>query len=262
MPSTPAPEPLLRSISARIRVLRAAREWTVRELAKRAHLSPRFISLLESGQTNVSIVKLAQVAEALNIPLEHLVSLRSNPSGCVTLLGLRGAGKSTLGSRLAHDLNMPFLELDLRIEQLAGLSRSEIFTLHGDAHYRELEGRALDHAFAETKPRVIAVSGGIITNRYAFERCLEETLCVWLQATPEAHLKRVRDQGDERPMADREDAMADLKRLLGLREPLYRRAHIHVDTTKADVDETLLSLRRAIAERGWTQADTTIHNRG
>ena len=255
MPVTDTHAPLLKSISARIRALRTSREWTVKELARRAQLSPRFISSLESGEANVSIVKLAQVADALAVPLEHLVSREDGvdaTNGCITLLGLRGAGKSTLGHRLAAELNMPFLELDLRIEELAGLSRSEIFTLHGDAHYRELEAKALDQAFAEGEPRVIAVSGGIITNKDAFDRCLGETLCVWLQATPEAHLQRVRAQGDERPMADRKDAMADLKRLLGLREPLYKRAHIHVDTTKAGIDETLDTLKRALATRSET----------
>jgi XRE family aerobic/anaerobic benzoate catabolism transcriptional regulator len=246
---------LLKLVAARIRTIRDSQRLTAKEIAKRAGLSARFMSSLEAGEANVSILKLARVAEALDVAVEDL--LRSpKSSGCITVLGLRGAGKSTLGSSLADDLALPFVELDARIESLAGISRAEIFSLHGDAYYRELEVKALREAFGEHQPMVIAVSGGIITNREAFERCIDETLCVWLQATPEAHLARVRAQGDERPMADRQDAMADLKRLLAQREPLYRRAHIHLDTTRSTPAGCLRELKTRLIQTGWQAATT------
>lgn len=245
---------LLESLAGRIRAIREEQRLTAREVASRAGLSPRFMSSLEAGETNVSILKLAGIAAALGVHLEELLR-QPRATGCITILGLRGAGKSTLGARLAVALGLPFVELDQRIESLAGMGRAEIFSLRGDSYYRELEARAMREALDEGVSRVIAVSGGIITNREAFERCVEETLCVWLQATPEAHLARVRAQGDERPMADRSDAMAELKHLLANREPLYRRAHIHIDTSAATPEGCLAELERRVVEQGWRRRE-------
>jgi XRE family aerobic/anaerobic benzoate catabolism transcriptional regulator len=159
----------------------------------------------------------------------------------VSLLGIRGAGKTAIGERLATRLGVPFVELDRRIEARAGLSLAEIFALHGEAYYRRLEVDALRGVLAEERPTVIAVGGGIVTNPPAFELLAQRTLTIWLRASLEDHWRRVVRQGDPRPMAGRPAARAELRKLIAKREPLYRRAAIRVDTTR-------LGLERAVEE--------------
>jgi XRE family aerobic/anaerobic benzoate catabolism transcriptional regulator len=246
------PDRLIATLGARIRALRSARGFTLKALAERAELSARFLVQLESGTANVSVRKLATLARALGTTPAELLS---GPGGeaetpVIALLGLRGAGKSTIGRRLARRLRVPFVELDRRIEEGAGLSLDEIFALHGQDYYRRLERDALEALLAEDRPAVVATGGGIVTSpdTYAFLR--RRALTVWLRADAEDHWNRVVQQGDRRPMADNPEAMAELRRLLAERQPLYAEATHTIDTSKLDVDEAVQAIEVIITGTG------------
>jgi XRE family aerobic/anaerobic benzoate catabolism transcriptional regulator len=150
----------------------------------------------------------------------------------IALVGLRGAGKSTLGPLLARALKRPFVELDEQIQELSGLAISEIFELHGEGYYREAERHALEHLIERGEPVVLAVSGGAVTDAALFRLLRERTLLVWVKATPEQHMERVVSQGDRRPMANRADAMAELRTLLRARTTYYEQARLVADTSR------------------------------
>lgn len=234
------PNDLMGGIAARLRDLRRGRGFTVRETARRSGISPRFYQALEAGTVNVSVRKLAAVAEALGTSLAEL--FRPNGRRPVALLGLRGAGKSTIGKKLARALGWPFVELDERIERAAGLSLAEIFSLHGEPYYRKLEGECVSDILRRGEPCVLALPGGVVRNEAAFAAIRNACTTVWLQATPEDHMRRVRRQGDRRPMANRVNAMEELKNILRDREPLYRLAEVHVNTSAQSVTSTVLHL--------------------
>lgn len=241
-------ELLLATLGRRIRSLRAARGFTLKELADRAELSARFLVQLESGTANVSVRKLATLARALGTTPSELLN---GPGGeadtpVIALLGLRGAGKSTIGRRLARRLRVPFVELDRRVEEAAGLSLDEIFALHGQDYYRRLERDALELLLADGRPAVVATGGGIVTSAetYAFLRRRART--VWLRAEAADHWNRVVQQGDRRPMADNPEAMAELRRLLAERQPLYAEAAHVVDTSRLGVDEAVAAIAAAV----------------
>ena len=158
------------------------------------------------------------------------------------LLGLRGAGKSTLGLRAAQALDVPFVELDTRIEEAAGLSLAEIFSLHGEAYYRRLEGQCIVELISAGNACVVALSGGIVHNEDAFNLMRQHATTIWLKAAPKDHMDRVLAQGDRRPMAQSRDAMAELRTILATREPLYRQADVTVDTSQQGEDQTLALL--------------------
>jgi len=247
---------LLATVGRRIRSLRAARGFTLKELAERAQLSARFLVQLESGTANVSVRKLATLARALGTTPAELLS---GPGGeaempVIALLGLRGAGKSTIGRRLARRLRVPFVELDRRVEEAAGLSLDEIFALHGQDYYRRLERDALERLLAEDRPAVVATGGGIVTSggTYAFLR--RRALTVWLRAEAEDHWNRVVQQGDRRPMADNPEAMAELRRLLAERQPLYAEAAHVIDTSRLGVDEAIRAIDDIARPRGTSRA--------
>ena len=160
-------------------------------------------------------------------------------SPIIALLGVRGAGKSAVGQRLAHELGVPFVELDQRVEQVSDLSLSEIFALHGEAYYRRAEYEALNGLLNEGGRVVVATVGGIVTHRPNFDRLRDAATTVWLKARPEEHWNRVIQQGDRRPMRDHPHAMADLRNLLSAREPLYGQADIIVDTTDRSLTEVV-----------------------
>lgn len=219
---------LLEIVGSRVREARQARGWTIARLAETSGVSVRFLGDVEAGRGNVSLLKLKAVADALAIPLASLVA---EEAGVIALVGLRGAGKSTIGRALAEAKGIPFFELDALIEREAGLSLAEIFAIHGETYYRNVEKAALERFLAEHARAVLATGGGIVTNDAAWQLLRTRTRVVWLKARPEDHWERVVAQGDRRPMADNPAAMAELRRLLRAREPLYKQAHQTIDTT-------------------------------
>jgi XRE family aerobic/anaerobic benzoate catabolism transcriptional regulator len=167
----------------------------------------------------------------------------------IALIGLRGAGKSTLGRMLAQELKVPFIELNRVIEQLAGCAPSEIHSLYGASAYRRYEHRALEAVIAEHPRAVIASPGGLVSEPSTFSMLLAHCFTVWLQATPEEHMRRVVAQGDLRPMSGNREAMDDLKRILAGRAELYGRADMAFDTSDKTLADAYLQLRDRIAAR-------------
>lgn len=225
---------LLTTVGARILRLRKQRGWSRRELGERAGLSERFLAQVESGAGNPSVRSLADIAGALETTPAALLEPAHE---VVSLLGLRGAGKSTIGNALATRLGVPFVELDERIEQAAGLSLSEIFDLHGEQAYRQLERETLVRLLATTPRAVLATGGGLVTEPTTFEMLRSGTVTVWLRARPDVHMSRVVAQGDHRPMGDDPRAMDRLRLLLDEREALYRQADHVLDTSDLAVEE-------------------------
>ena len=227
---------VLRTVASRVRSERRTRQLTIRDLAERSGVSVRFLIQLESGRGNISVKRLADLAHALEIPTAEL--LRDDEVGrrpTIALLGLRGAGKTTIGRELARQLHIRFVELDRRIEKAADMSLAEIFSLYGDDYYRRLERDTLAQLLAEGRPTVLATGGGIVTSPNTYAMLKEGAVTFWLHATPEDHWNRVVRQGDRRPMADHPEAMADLRALLASREPLYASADHTVHTSGRSV---------------------------
>jgi XRE family aerobic/anaerobic benzoate catabolism transcriptional regulator len=240
-------EALLVALGRRARARRLEKGWTIRDIAERSGVSPRFLVQLESGRGNISVRRLAEVSRALETSLSALLAEDdAPPPRVIALLGLRGAGKTTIGRRLSRRLRVPFVELDRRIEQAADLSLSELFSLHGEEYYRRLERETLQAVLAENKPIVLATGGGIVTSPETYALLRRSTVTVWLRAKPEDHWNRVVRQGDRRPMADHPQAMADLRALLAAREPLYSQAAVTVDTTRATVDQVADTVATAV----------------
>ncbi|HEY2431893.1 MAG TPA: shikimate kinase [Vicinamibacterales bacterium] len=232
---------ILEELGRRVRAARAGRGWTRRELAEQSGLSVRFLVQLEAGEANISVKRLAELAEALNLPAADLLSAAAAPPRIVALLGLRGAGKTTIGRQLARRLRVRFVELDRRIEKAADMSLPELFSLYGEQHYRRLEHNTLAALLAEPRDMVLATGGGLVAAPETFAMLKRAAATVWLRATPEDHWNRVVRQGDRRPMADHPQAMADLRALLSAREPLYAAADRTIETSgrsvKSVVDE-------------------------
>ena len=226
------PDDLLGALGRRARAQRLARGWTLREVAERSGVSPRFLVQLEAGRGNISVRRLADVAQALDTTPAALLTDTDAPApGVIALLGLRGAGKTTVGRRLARRRRVPFVELDRRIEAAAELTLGEVFSLHGEDYYRRLEREVLQDVLSERRPMVLATGGGLVASPDTFAMLRRSAVTVWLRAKPEDHWNRVVRQGDRRPMADHPQAMADLRSLLSAREPLYSLADHVVDTS-------------------------------
>jgi XRE family aerobic/anaerobic benzoate catabolism transcriptional regulator len=277
----------LSELGARVRAWRARRGMTRKQLASDSGLSERFLADVESGKGNVSINSLEAAARALNISILELLQDAPRPAlarvqgllmrlddaqldqaysllggtfglsdalgreGRVALIGLRGAGKSTLGSQLAAERGVPFIELDREIEREAGTSMNEILLLHGQAGYRRYERRAL-FRIAEDHPEgvVMTTGGSIVSERETFDLLQSRFYCVWLKASPEEHMARVVAQGDMRPFdttrGATDEAMEDIRRILSSREALYARADAVVDTAARTLKQSLKDLERAV----------------
>ena len=288
--------PLLVELGTRLRTLRARRGLTRKALAGEAGVSERHLANLETGVGNASILVLRQVAAALGAPLAGVLgdettgtpewlmirdvlhgrsaedlerarlALRDlfEPGATevdrtrrIALVGLRGAGKSTLGRLLAERLDVPFVELNREIERVAGCTLGEVHALYGVAAYRRYERRALDEVLARCPEAVIAAPGGLVSEAATFNRLLAHCLTVWLQASPEEHMTRVIAQGDLRPMSGNRKAMDDLRRILAGREPFYAKADVAVSTSGVGVERAVAALETAVAARRTAPARRT-----
>jgi XRE family aerobic/anaerobic benzoate catabolism transcriptional regulator len=277
----------LASLGERTRALRARRGLTRKALAQAAGVSQRHLANVEMGVGNASIQFLRQLAQVLNCSLAELVGDETSSSpewlmireilrgrddaelaqvrtslaamfGApasplarrqrVALVGMRGAGKSTLGKLLADEAGVPFIELNREIEALAGCEVSEIHSLYGPSAYRRHERRALEEAIQRHPRAVIATPGGIVSEPGTFNLLLAHCHTVWLRATPEEHMGRVLAQGDTRPMrgVGNTEAMGDLRRILESRTPFYSKADAEFDTSRKSVQEALLGLKELL----------------
>jgi XRE family transcriptional regulator, aerobic/anaerobic benzoate catabolism transcriptional regulator len=275
----------LQQLGERLRSARVRRGFTQEQLAKQCALSSRFLAKVELGCGNISVTRLRELARALDVPIESLASehvpaspafeqsttfLKKLPatvldhahklllekfSGAPTALrrsrialtGLRGAGKSTLGSLLAQHLQCPFIELDRQIERDTGLNLSIIFELYGQAGYRRMERVSLDRILERHRRFVLATGGGIVSDPGNYNRLLSACFTVWLRAKPEDHMARVIKQGDRRPIAQSRQAMRDLRRILYSREAQYRQADAVLDTSGQPLKHSVYSLIRLVS---------------
>lgn len=279
----PADAEFLLALGRRVRETRERRGLSRKRVAQEAAVSERHLAHLESGEGNVSIVLLRHVAAALEVSLSELLAGEEADSAeqrlirgflerlprqrledvvfrlmrdfgdqesvrreRIALLGLRGAGKTTLGRRLAHELGVPFVELEREIERDSGMGMREIFSLYGQSGYRRIELQSLERVLREQPRAVLAVGGGIVSQAEAYERLLASCFTVWLKTSAEEHMARVSAQGDSRSMAGNDEAMADLSRILEAREPLYRKADTTLDTSGESVEASLARLKQLV----------------
>jgi XRE family aerobic/anaerobic benzoate catabolism transcriptional regulator len=223
----------LSRLGERVRAWRAEHGMTRKALAEASGVSERYLAQLEAGEGNISVLLLRRVARAMNVPVETLV--REDESSAeekpIALLGLRGAGKSTLGAKLAAALDLPFVELDREVEKEAGAALSEVFALYGQDAFRRFERRALERVLSQHGRAVIATGGSIVTDPGSYKLLRERCTCVWLKASPEEHMARVIAQGDMRPFKGSSAALDEIRRLLSDRDRLYRRADFALDTS-------------------------------
>jgi XRE family transcriptional regulator, aerobic/anaerobic benzoate catabolism transcriptional regulator len=278
---TPEDEAYLRVLADKIRDARAQRGMTRNALAADSGVSLRFLAQLESGQGNPSVLVLRRIASAMGFSADTLLSeepmrsvdqtlltqilkrlsnddlqkarqllthhfgdhgVHEAQMSYITLVGLRGAGKTTLGRRLAKHRGVPFFELDREIEREYGATMGEILQLHGQPGYRRFERETLQRVISKNSAAVIEAGGGLAADPETLSILLERSLAVWLRASPEEHMQRVIDQGDLRPMARSREAMRELKDILHAREPFYRQAHLHLNTSGRTADESFQEL--------------------
>lgn len=238
---------LLRLVAARVRRIRETRGWSRTQLAERSGLSVRFLARIEGGDGNVSLVRLVDLAEALDTTPEALLRAPRPRGPVISLVGMRGAGKSTIGPILARARGLPFVEMDALVQEAAGLPLDQIFELHGERHYRRLEREALLSIVAGARPSVVAAAGGVVNEPVTWKTLLDRTTVVWLRARPEDHWHRVIAQGDRRPMADNPGAMAELRAMLTARESRYAQAHIIVETQNRGPEAVVDAIARELA---------------
>jgi XRE family transcriptional regulator, aerobic/anaerobic benzoate catabolism transcriptional regulator len=281
--STSREDLFLLTLGKRVREVRNRRGMTRKIVARDADVSERHLAQLETGEGNVSIVLLRRIAVALNVRLVELFApaveeraekrmIRRLLEGLpahrledvafrlmrefgdeerarrmrIALIGLRGAGKSTLGSKLAQETNAPFIELDHEIEKDTGMSLADIFSLYGQSGYRAIEKRTLQRVLREHDRVVLSIGGGVVSEKDTYDHLLSHCYTVWIKAQPDEHMSRVIAQGDFRAMAGSDQAMEDLRRILEAREPLYRKADVSLDTSGDSVDESFAKLKLAL----------------
>lgn len=274
----------LKALGLRIRALRTASGSSIEQLARRSELSPRFLSEIEAGRGNVSVARLSQIAHALEQPIQNLIPAAKDDislggriwellESCqpkdledlhawlsarqkkpiargIALVGVRGAGKSTIGKRLAERLGLSFVEFDALIEKEAGVSLTEIFRIHGEDYYRKLERGVMEKFFSQHPHAVLATGGSLVTAPETWSLVQRECHTVWLKAKPIDHWDRVVAQGDTRPIAN-PGARNELKALLKARQPLYAQSEMVIDTSHHTIDESidLIVKRLHIANR-------------
>ncbi len=240
---------VLATVARRTRALRQHRGLTLQDLAARAGLSRRFLMDVEAGRGNISVRRLADLASALDAPLAELVAPdAADAPAVIALLGLRGAGKTSIGQRLARRLRLPFVELDHRIERRAGLAIGELFSLHGEDYYRRLEREALDEVLGAGERCVLAVGGGLVTSPETYRRLRSQAWTIWLKARPADYWQRVIRQGDRRPIEQHPRAREALRVLVQRREPLYARADATVDTTGLTLAQAVVRVEASLRE--------------
>jgi XRE family aerobic/anaerobic benzoate catabolism transcriptional regulator len=280
------PAAYLKRLGERVRLGRARRGMSRKVLSQASGVSERYLAELERGAGNASLLVLRQVADALGLEVAQLVGdaperpidlalavhqlERLSPADLVearrmlaerfgsakasqhriALVGLRGAGKTTLGQRAAEALGVPFVELDREVERASGMELSEIFATHGQAMYRRLERQCLETVIQRFERVVIATGGSLVTEPATYDVLLSSCFVVWLSARPEEHMGRVLAQGDLRPMAEGAQAMDDLKAILESRTALYAKADAEVDTSGRAEAEALAALLTAVAGAG------------
>ena len=271
----------LSSLGRQLREARERRGMARKVLSQAAGVSERYLAQVEAGEGNASILVLRSIAGALGIAVAELLGERdgsverrlirrflerlpehrledvvfrlmrdfgqeeASRRRRIALVGLRGAGKTTLGGALARELGVPFVELDREIEREAGISLSEVFLLYGQLGYRRIERRCLERIIRAHEQMVMTVGGGIVSEPETYNALLLNCFTVWVRASPDEHMARVVAQGDLRPMQGNAEAMEDLKRILAAREPLYRKADATVDTSGERPEQSLPRLRLA-----------------
>jgi XRE family aerobic/anaerobic benzoate catabolism transcriptional regulator len=288
MPDTVDPanpgEELIQRLASRVRDARKSKGLPRRVLSEMSGVSPRYLAQLEAGEGNISVILLQRVAAALDLKVENLLAegvpldrdvervaklfgkasadvqqqvraLLSTQSptalraGRIGLIGLRGAGKSTLGKLAGDALGLPFVELNKEIEAASDMPVSEVMALYGQEGYRELEAEALKRVGAKHDKMILAVAGGIVAESTTYALLLQRFHTIWVHTSPSEYMQRVRAQGDVRPMEGNPAAMTQLKNLLDTRTPLYERADAQINTSNRPVKASLKDLLRIIEKR-------------
>ena len=277
---------LIVRVGERVRKARERKGIPRRVLSEISGVSPRYLAQLEAGEGNISIGLLQRVANALDHRIDWLVGeddpwtslalqasdlfrransdvqrevmrilnpepVQTRRAHRICLIGLRGAGKSTLGSMAARALDLPFVELNSEIETQSGMPVNEVMALYGQEGYRRLEAQAISRLIATHDDLILEAAGGIVGDPQTFAMLLANFHTVWLRTEPEEHMQRVRDQGDERPMAGNPEAMEQLRSILTSREVLYGRALAQVDTSGQKVEVSLEHLLNVIRDQGF-----------
>jgi XRE family aerobic/anaerobic benzoate catabolism transcriptional regulator len=288
--ATDTAKPFLQRLGEKVRTMRSRRGMSRKVLARHSDVSERYLAQLEAGEGNCSIQLLRRIADAMSVPVADLVDDRperpleamlldqflgrlspaeiaearelligrfGGPSSAmrrdrIALVGLRGGGKSTIGTLLAEQLEVPFIELDRVIEQKSGMPLGEMIEMFGQETFRRAERAALESVLHDNPRLVLATGGGLVTEPATYELMLTSCMTVWVRADPDQHMQRVIAQGDLRPMAENARAMDDLVSILKSREPLYAKADIVLDTAGKSPErsaEELVSFLKAPEEK-------------